>query len=527
MIFVPGSDHVLVRERLGDQVVDLLIAALAATDHGVMITSLDHTTLACNARFGEIWGVDPEAVVHSTHYGVRQMVADRIPDMDMWVENLEQVYASASHVQSDELDLKNPRSVLRRFTGPVWDAQGKMVARIWTFLDITREVRRRRRSQLLQDAALMADPAPRRVYQLLVEEVANFYDSVAILSIRHDDFMEFRAVGAPPGHPALSMAGNTLADAYCQFCLADGPIIIQDARQNARYKNLLPLAHGLTRYAGTPVISPYGEVIGTLCILDAHSDDVLETEDLDLLRLISMRIGSELERERYINSLESDLEDAQQMAIRNEKLAVTGTLAAAVAHDIRNILTAMQLDRHAGADSLDGHIDRFALLAHRLLSYAKPTRLMRAAVELADSIERVRHLLHSHAQIASIRLVTDVPRDLPSVLADPARLDHLFVNLILNAIQAMGKNGTITVTAREEKGGVEVTISDTGPGLSEAQIAGLFQPFASSRADGFGLGLFSAQQIARESGGTITVTSRLGEGATFCIWLPTANEAAS
>lgn len=455
------------------------------------------------------------------------MVAERIPDMERWVENLERVYASASHVQSDELDLKNPRAVLRRFTGPVWDAHGKVVARIWTFLDITREVRQRRRSQLLQDAALLADPAPRRVYQLLLDEVAKFYDSVAILSIRHGDFMEFRAVGAPAGHPALSMAGNTLTDSYCQFCLAQGPIIIQDARLNTQYQNLLPLAHGLTRYAGTPVYSPHGEVIGTLCILDDHSEDLLENEDLDLLRLISMRISSELERERYINNLETNLEGAQRLAIRNEKLAVTGTLAAAVAHDIRNILTAIQLDRQAGAETVYAHIDRFALLAHRLLSYAKPTQLMLAAVCVADSIERVKQLLDSHAQIASIRLITDVPRDLPHVLADPARLDHLFVNLILNAIQAMGKDGTITVAAREAKGGVEVTVSDTGPGLSEAQIEKLFQPFASSRADGFGLGLYSAQQIARESGGSITVDSRLGEGATFCIWLPIVNEAAS
>ncbi|MBX3096290.1 MAG: GAF domain-containing protein [Fimbriimonadaceae bacterium] len=522
MMVVPGGEHVLIRPDIGEQVTNLLIAALAATDHGVMITDLHHTTLACNERFGEIWNIDPSVVVLNDSKSVRRMVADRIPNLAQWEENLQEVYANDRHIQDDKLELIEPKRVVRRYTGPVWDESGKSVARIWTFLDITEEERRRKRSQLLQDTSLLSDPDPKKVYKQLVNEVASFYDSMCFLSIRSDDYMEFRAIGAPPGNPALEMKGNRSTDAYCQFCLAEGPIIIQDARQDDRYRELLPFQVGLTRYAGTPIHSPNGEVIGTLCILDSNSSEILETDDLNLLRLVAMRISSELERERYISGLETDLEEAQARAIRNEKLAVTGTLSAAVAHDIRNILTAMKLDLDAGPDAIEKHIDRFSLLAHRLLSYAKPSRVMKASVDLHDSLHRVLSLLEPHASIAKIKVEAEVPSDLPPVLADPARLDHLFVNLILNAVQAMGRSGVLRVKVKADGKGVTTSISDSGPGLSEDQVEKLFEPFASTRQDGFGLGLYSAQQIAKECEGQITVQSTLGEGATFHVWLPKA-----
>lgn len=500
---------------------DLLVAALGSTDYGVMITALDHTTLAVNERFGQLWGVDIHQVVKADSLQVRELVQARIPDWAAWVENLQMVYEDANRVQEDTIHLVNPTLTMRRFTGPVLDENGAVIGRIWTFQDFSASERRLQRSQLLQNAALLSDPQPQKVYQELVEEIAEFYDSLCFLSINQEGYMHFRAVGAPEGHMARSMPGNNLQDAFCQFCLeSSGPILIQNALDHAHYRTILPATLGLTRYAGVPLFSPNGEILGTLCILDHHSDVILGEEDLQMLGLVAMRISSELDREKHIKSLESDLEEAQQRAIRNEKLAITGTLSASIAHDIRNILTAMKLDINAGPDAIHQHIDRFSLLAHRLLSYAKPNQMVKEPVDVLDSLSRVLALLHPHAQIARIKMEFAHPPSLPPVYADNTRLDHLFVNLILNAIQAMGRNGQLVVRVDSQETGVHVAIQDSGPGMTEDQIKTLFEPFKSTRSDGFGLGLFSARQIAEECGGSITVESTPGNGATFTIWLP-------
>jgi signal transduction histidine kinase len=522
------ADGVRVRPLYEGQADWLLRAALGATDHGIMVTDLDHTTIAVNGRFGEIWGVDPDAVVANDALAVRRMVADRIPDMEEWSANLKAVYADPARVQHDELRLVKPRAVIRRYTSPIRDAAGRIVGRLWTFTDTTDEDHRLQLGSALERCGMIYHSDPRHVYSALVQEIAELYDSLCLLSIRVEGFLEFRAVGGPPDHPARQMAGNRVDDSYCQFCLkAARPIVIQDASSRIEYADVLPARLGLTRYAGTPVNAPDGSTIGTLCILDDHSDQILIEDDLRLLGVVAMRIGGELERERQLTQLRGDLVAAQGQAVQNEKLAVIGTLAAATAHDIRNILSAIALELELGQDRPEDALaavrmqtDRFAVLAHRLLSYAKPGRLVLEPVDVGESIDRVLALLASHLTIAQVELRRDVPDGLSPVRADPSRLDHLFVNLILNALQAMKCGGTLDLVARRVGESIAVDVIDTGPGMNPAQLDRLFQPFQSSRKDGFGLGLYSCRQIARESGGDVTASSVLGEGSHFRVVLP-------
>ena len=524
---VLNTSKVSFRPAYQGQENDLLLAALATTDYGVMLTDLNHTTLACNGRFGDIWGIDPAKVVTSDAKEVRAMVAHRIPDLEQWNRELDESYSDLDQVQQNTLRLINPPCVVRRHTAPFFNQAGEKVGRLWTFLDVTDQERHRQRSQLLQDASLLAHPDPKFVYGRLVDAISEFYDSVSLLSICHEDYMEFRAVGAPQDHFVHSVPGNHLKDSFCQFCLATGPIIIQNAANESHIADMLPVQLGFTRYAGTPLLSPNSDVIGTLCIMDGHSEDLLSEEDLNLLRLIAMRISNELEREKQINRLESDLAEAQAHAIQNEKLAVAGTLSATIAHDIRNILTALNLDiGMAGSDPeeclklVTGHLSRFSLLAHRLLSYAKPQKVAQEPVSMTECLERVLNLMAGHIQIGQVNLKAFLPDSLPKILADPGRLDHLFVNLTLNALQAMGSRGRLTVTTWAEGGKVIVTIQDSGPGMTEEQQAALFRPFASQRPDGFGLGLFSALQIAKECQGAISVKSQIGAGSTFRVEIP-------
>jgi len=305
-------------------------------------------------------------------------------------------------------------------------------------------------------------------------------------------------------------------------------LIIQDGSKDPRYAGVLPCRLGLTRYAGAPLKTPSGETIGTLCVLDNRSDEPLDDEDLRFMSLVAMRISSELDRETQLKSLRHDLKRTHAQLLQSEKLAVSGTLAASIAHDIRNILSTVSLEIAMGKDqpveTLDAvqvQVDRFGLLAHRLLSYARPKEVARDKVDVAQTLERVMELLQSHLKISQINQMFVVPPGLKPVLADTARLDHLFVNLGLNAIQAMKAGGTLGISCVEGKRHVVITVCDTGPGIPADRMGTLFEPFNSSRPDGFGLGLYSCQQIARESGGTIEVESEKGVGTKFIVTLPT------
>lgn len=384
-----------------------------------------------------------------------------------------------------------------------------------------------RMREVLHETSLVFDPQPRRVYELITSKVAEFYDTTSVLSIRDGDYMSFRAIaGVPPGAPVGE--GNPLADAYCQFCVARRePIIIQDARLEPDPSQILPARLGVTRYAGVPLWTPDGQLIGTFCILDGRSDEILDAEDLRFLSLMAMRISSELERERQLSRLERDLAATQSRLIQSEKLAVTGTLAASIAHDIRNILSAISLTISMGQEDpattlqeLRGHLDRFEVLSHRLLVYARPKEVARENVDIAEVLRRVLDLLGSQFKVSSIGLDLKIEPELPSVRADASRLDHVFVNLILNGLQASSASKTLHVRAFARGGQVVVQIEDEGHGMSPETVERLFEPFSKSRSRGFGLGLYSCRHIIAECGGNIRVQSKPGVGSRFDVELP-------
>ena len=515
-----------VRALLSAQADALFQTVLNSVEFGIMVTDLEHITLACKGRFGELWGIDIEAAVSSQPDAVREMARQRIVDFDGWLRNLEEVYAAPDLTQKDALVLRDPHRVLQRSTYPVYDVDGELVGRMWTFQDVTQEHRLQRMRDVIHAASTEYDPDPSFIYRRITERVGAFYGSLSLLSIRDGESLHFRATGGP-GSDSLPVMQNAMADSYCQFCLRDSqPLIIQNAREHPQFADLLPSQVGLSRYAGVPIFSPEGEALGTLCIMDGRTTDVLDNEDLRFLQVLAVRIGSELSRERQLSTLRSALRESEQHLIESEKLAITGTLAASVAHDIRNILSTISLQISMGnsepavtLEQVKDQLERFDLMAHRLLSYARPQRVLLQPVDLLEVVTRVADLLAVHLRISHIDLVVDIPASLPRVSADPARLDHLFVNLGLNAIQAMRKDGRLTFGAEVDEEGVTIFVADTGPGMTGDQIGGLFQPFRTTRPGGFGLGLFSCRQIARECGGDLQVESEIGKGTRFLIRL--------
>lgn len=514
---------------------EVLAAVLEEVDYGVLLTDRQHKSLLCNSRFGEIFAVSTQAVVENDAEKVRDMVGNRIVDIDLWQQNLDAVYADESLVYEDELLLKNPFAVLRRFTGPVHNGAGNITARLWTFLDVTKSWQLRQFNQVTTKALSYFSKEPKDVCQYVLDLISDTYGSTVLLSIQEGDFLRFTVTSGLP--PELShVQGNTLDESYCQFCIGDSrPTVIQDSKVDPKTRDLLPSKLGFTRYAGVPLQSPEGKVIGTLCILDSKSEVPFEEHDISFLNVLATRINSELERASVIKRLElglerthEDLRQAEQQLFQSEKLAVVGTLAASIAHDIRNILASMSLQISMAEEHPERSVSfirdslaRFDVLAHRLLSYAKPSKGLLETVELSDNIQGVCELLRAQFQMSKVDLEYKKPPNPVYILGDPGRLEHLFVNLVTNALQAMRTGGgKVTISVSTDEKNAIVTVKDDGPGIPAHLRDTVYEPFVSTSVSGFGLGLYSCSQIVLAHNGSIKFECPDSGGTEFTLTFP-------
>ncbi|HEY7675520.1 MAG TPA: ATP-binding protein [Candidatus Methylomirabilis sp.] len=234
---------------------------------------------------------------------------------------------------------------------------------------------------------------------------------------------------------------------------------------------------------------------------------------------------------------------AQQQVGRNERLAAAGEMAAAMAHDVGTPLTAvsghLQLLEEEVADPgvkerlrmIQGHLDRAVSATRHFLDAARPAP-SRAPVDMNALLEDLLVLASPEAQRKGIAVARSFARGLPSVAADPGQMQELFLNLITNALEAIGVGGgtlRVATEAARDGGGapaVRVTVADTGPGMPPEVAARAFEAFFTTRASqgGTGLGLAICRRIAGEHGGTIRLESEPGQGTRAIVELPVRGE---
>jgi signal transduction histidine kinase len=211
-----------------------------------------------------------------------------------------------------------------------------------------------------------------------------------------------------------------------------------------------------------------------------------------------------------------------------ERLAQLGQMAATVAHEIRNPLSIMKgsaevLAKKFGESGRElisyiiEEIERLNRLVDNFLRFARRPQLNLASLSLPEFLsELLAPMRQDGVQI-------EVPENLPPVLADRDALQQILLNLIRNAREACPENCTITVTARSVRRpgrGVQIQVSDTGPGIPPEVLPRVFEPFFSTRATGSGLGLAICKQLTEAMGGTIEIHSEPGRGTTVSVWLP-------
>lgn len=225
----------------------------------------------------------------------------------------------------------------------------------------------------------------------------------------------------------------------------------------------------------------------------------------------------------------------EQQLFESEKLAAVGRLAASIAHEVNNPLEAIKnslyllttnKDAEANKRFLDvarKETERVSHIIRQMLGFARRS----GEVEWTDVnqvIEETLVLVEKKLKQSRVKVVRSLADDLPKVRARADQIRQVFLNLILNAQQAIEGEGEVRIsTSLYEKAlqpSVEIRISDTGRGISEQDAARIFEPFFSTRSKGTGLGLWVSQDIVRHHGGRIEVTSAHGRGTTFHIVLP-------
>ena len=232
---------------------------------------------------------------------------------------------------------------------------------------------------------------------------------------------------------------------------------------------------------------------------------------------------------------------------RLEQLASVGTLSAGLAHEIKNAMVAirtfveMLIAQNKDAE-LAGIVQREMVridsIVSQMLRFGATIRPSSAKFHPHEALDRCLRLFEPQLSARSIRLQQRFRAKAEMVEGDAHQLTQALINLFLNAIEAMGAGGELTVSTSvrcarsspgqkkaEQSSIFRITIADTGPGIPQDQLSRIFEPFYTTKPNGTGLGLSITRQIIEQFRGTISVASTPGKGASFCIILPLAKEA--
>jgi two-component system, NtrC family, sensor kinase len=232
------------------------------------------------------------------------------------------------------------------------------------------------------------------------------------------------------------------------------------------------------------------------------------------------------------------LNAAQAQLLQSAKLAAVGELAASVAHEINNPLYAARnslylVEQELPPDSqhhpflqiAQTELGRIAKIITRMRDFYRPARDELEPTEINDLLAETIELVQTHLRHGQVMVSNDLTPGLPLLTAHADQLRQVFLNLMLNACDAMPNGGTlhIATSLASSPEGVEtivVQVRDTGVGIADEHLEHLFEPFYTTKAQGTGLGLAISMHIATQHGGNITVTSQVGEGTTFTVTLP-------
>ena len=236
--------------------------------------------------------------------------------------------------------------------------------------------------------------------------------------------------------------------------------------------------------------------------------------------------------------MENKLKKIQNQLLQSEKMSSLGQLAAGVAHQLNNplggitLFSQLMLEEHDLSEDAKTDIkrikkeaERCRLIVKELLEFARQTKREIKPCDINDLIKRTLFLLQNQSIFQNIKIVTEFPEGLPEAYSDVQQLNHVFMNIIVNAADAMEGNGILTIKTSfiQKNNVILIAISDTGSGFEEGVLKNIFDPFFTTKEEGkgTGLGLSMAYGIIENHNGKLSAENNKDKGATFFIELPT------
>jgi signal transduction histidine kinase len=317
------------------------------------------------------------------------------------------------------------------------------------------------------------------------------------------------------------------------------PALVHDAQNDPRFWSAVDVKSGSTTRSLVAVPLIFKAAIWGVIEAINKINGTFDQRDCAILEALARSAAIAVENARLYEAEREQrhlVEQSQMQLTQSEKLAATGRLAATLAHEINNPLQAlsncMQLmlnfeldpdERREIVELASSEVERLSETVTRTLDFARRPQQAMTRAHLNEILEKVLALAGKYFQHRYIALRRDLANDLPPILANPGELSQVFLNLVLNAVDAMPEGGTLSVVSgRAEGGRLWVAFSDTGCGIPPESLPHIFEPFYSTKPDSTGLGLSVSSSVVSRHGGEITVQSQVNQGTTFTVWLPLA-----
>jgi two-component system NtrC family sensor kinase len=320
--------------------------------------------------------------------------------------------------------------------------------------------------------------------------------------------------------------------------------LVQEAYRDPRFWSSADARTGYLTHSVVAVPIKYrGAVWGVIEAINKH-DGVFSERDREMLEALAGSAAIAIENARLYQAelkQKQRLKESQSNLIHAEKMSALGRLAASLTHEINNPLQAIRsglaliqaelnenpdpADMQHDVRIIDQEVKRISDLMLRLRQFSRPVELETRPTDLRALFDSILSLLGKPMQQHHIQVKTEWDAAVPLLMASPDQLTQVFMNLLLNAIDAMPAGGRLTISAAADRAHadfpvIRISVADTGCGIAPEALPRIFEPFFTTKQDGTGLGLAVSFEIVKSLGGEITVISEPEAGAAFTVVLP-------
>lgn len=350
-----------------------------------------------------------------------------------------------------------------------------------------------------------------------------------ILNLETQKFELFSSYGL--GEKYLSKSPVSRKKMITDLCQENKVVIISDVLTDPRVQNRQEIwEEGIRTILDVP-LTLRKETVGIIRIYFKESKKFSD-EELDFVVAISEQCACAIDKARLIEDHQFQY---NHLALHTEKLSALGRMAAGIAHEINNPLAGILLFStnmrkkvpeegpfKEGLEVIIHEATRCKGIIHNLLDFSRDKEPQKVLASIKYLVEKALGILENEFRLRHISVEKDLSNEMPDTLVDVNLMQQVFVNILINAVEAIRENGVITIKGRmsSDQKSEKIEIADTGCGIPPDQMTKIFEPFFSTKTNGSGLGLAVSYGIVRKHHGNIQVSSQPGGGTRFTIELP-------